>query len=339
MFSIDQLTPNDQVTYQQKLSKVLAMKDSIKLNPRMIQAESESYSQNLPRMIIIGAKKCGTGALARALAMHPLTKYSGESFYFHRHESHGLSWYADQMKASRPSDLPFEKTPIYIFSDKIAHKIKDFSLSGQVKNLKLINVMCDPIRRIYSEFLHVYRFNKTAATIELFEQAVDSGLEFIQNRQNLVNSGQTTWEKLWKTLPESKHEGFFQNNNFASTIQKSFYSLYLKEWYSLFQKDVEILNLDNSEFYTNPGQVLKQVENFLNLPEFINENNFFYNQNQGLFCRLDVAGEANCPPSSKGRSNGQEVPERIKQKLKQVIDPFTKELEILEGKSFAHWDW
>ena len=329
------LSAKDREIYAEKLTKILNKRqDFIANNERYKQAKYEMWKHNLPKMIVIGAKKCGTGALAKTLAMHPLVQYGGESFYFLRHLKEGIDWYRESMALSRDSDIAFEKTPIYLYSHSILDKI--YEVFGD--EVKIINIMCDPVRRIYSDFLHLYRFNQSQATMDVFDALVTSGIEDINRRKNRINLGITDWEKMWKLEDVSFT---MKGHSFEKTILKSAYSIYLKEWYKKFPKYVNFLNLDGSDLYSNPGKIFVDVQKFLNLPIVIDEDNFFYNEEIGLYCRFDFEGKPICPSSTKGRSrsSSQDVPESIKQKLRDVMEPFTKELEVLENRDFSHWDW
>ena len=44
--------------------------------------ENLPVAKHYPKLIIIGVKKCGTGALSKFLALHPKLKYAGEIYYF-----------------------------------------------------------------------------------------------------------------------------------------------------------------------------------------------------------------------------------------------------------------
>ena len=43
----------------------------------------------MPKFIIVGVMKCGTGAISRFLQEHPLLYYMGETYFFNRHYARG----------------------------------------------------------------------------------------------------------------------------------------------------------------------------------------------------------------------------------------------------------
>ena len=315
-----------------KVSKVLEKKHMLVNDPRIQQAQKETDDYYYPKMIMVGVKKCGTGALARFLGMHPLVKYAGEQYYFNRYYTNSLQWYLHQMPRSRPSEIVFEKTPSYLFSPSVAENIKKFD-----PNIKIINIMCDPARRIYSDFLHMNRFDKDKATMENFQSNLLEGLSSIQRKQDQIDNGYTTWDEIW-------HQEDFKfatrgASSFGKVILRSCYSIFLKKWYQLFGQNQNMINIDGSRLYTDPGAVLVEIQKFLNVPVALDENNFYFDEDRGLFCSIDFNGKPKCAGKGKGRSVKSEVPVELKQKMRDLLRPFNEELERIEGKQFNDWDW
>ena len=330
VFKTDELPEADRKIYFEKTARIIdKRKDLIENNERYQRMKHEIADYKFPKMVIVGSKKCGTGALGRALMMHPLVEYAGEQFYFNRYYKNPLDWYLHKMPKSTDSQIIYEKTPNYVYSLSIGQKIKNLG-----PNVKVINIMCDPIKRIYSDFLHIFRYEPEKATMERFDQLIDSALEDIKIRQDKVDSGETTWEEMW--LKED-FQFAIKGHAFEKVILKSFYSIYLKKWQELYGPN--ILNLDGSKLYTESGRILTKVQEFLGLPIFLDDDNFFWNPDRGMSCKINIEGEPLCPGRGKGRSLKGEVPEYIKEKLRKVVDPFTRELEVMMGSSFSHWDW
>ena len=50
-------------------------------------------TQNLPKFIIIGVKKCGTSALSRFLKIHPDFAAAGETYFFANAFKKGIEYY------------------------------------------------------------------------------------------------------------------------------------------------------------------------------------------------------------------------------------------------------
>ena len=137
--------------------------------------QTSELKKRLPKMIVIGVKKCGTGALTNFLDMHPRARYAGELYYFNREiETKSINWYEAKMPDSFADDIVFEKTPDYLFDKDVPAAIKEFN-----PHTKIIVVLCDPVKRVFSDFLHMNRFNDTGRDVDLFKMKVDEGMEKI----------------------------------------------------------------------------------------------------------------------------------------------------------------
>ncbi|WAQ96259.1 LOW QUALITY PROTEIN: HS3S2-like protein, partial [Mya arenaria] len=68
--------------------------------------------RRLPKVIIVGVKKCWTRALFEYLKLHPLIKAPGpEPHFFDRNYHRGLDWYRSMMPATKEHEITMEKTP------------------------------------------------------------------------------------------------------------------------------------------------------------------------------------------------------------------------------------
>ena len=110
-----------------------------------------------------------------------------------------------------------------VHSPSVAENIKNFD-----PNVKIINVMCDPVRRIYSDFLHINRETPTLATMDRFQSQVLEGIANIQQKQQRIDNENLSWEYLW-------HEEDFKfvtrtMTSFSKVILRSCYSIFIKTW-------------------------------------------------------------------------------------------------------------
>lgn len=77
---------------------------------RPVAAETGEIKSRLPQCLIIGARKGGTRALLEFLSLHPNISANRQEVHFFDDDwrySHGLQWYKQQMKPSRPGWLPY----------------------------------------------------------------------------------------------------------------------------------------------------------------------------------------------------------------------------------------
>ena len=106
----------------------------------------------LPHSIIIGVAKCGTYALKRMMEdIYPnVFAARGEVRFFTEHYDEGIESYKKKLPPMKsPQDIIIEKSPGYFVHSEAALRIyKDSPKS------KLILIVCDPVRRMFSHWLH-----------------------------------------------------------------------------------------------------------------------------------------------------------------------------------------
>ena len=354
------LEPKERKIFLSKVERILKKKEpGTFLDTLLNRLRNDRDSKNgngstnhyFPKLIIIGVQKCGTSALSRFLNLHPLTKFAGEQYYFNRHYSESLAWYANKMPKSSKEEIVFEKSPNYFFSRIVAESIKAFD-----ENIKIINIVCDPVRRIYSDFLHMNRLKENveqASSIENFRKEVNDGIKFLKDfeksetkrlaqEENIKFTGPYQAKiKVWQRafLKDDFSLTFKNISNFGKIILRSCYSIFTPSWYDNFDPSNNFLTIDGTRLYTDPGQLMIELQNFLNLPKIIDEDNFYFDEKRGYFCSITIFGVTKCSSSGKGKSVHAEVPDELKQQLWNYVRPFIQELENLEGSEFRAWNW
>ena len=115
----------------------------------------------LPSLILAGAQKSGTTALAAFLAMHPNISFASkkELHYFDRTDDYkkGIkfylknfnNWFYENPKEKNDfkQSINAESTPFYIASRYACKRIKD-----TIPNVRLIILLREPVARAYSEY-------------------------------------------------------------------------------------------------------------------------------------------------------------------------------------------
>lgn len=113
---------------------------------------NEVPKKRYPELIIVGAKKCGTTALKIFMNYHPgFRDTPGEKHFFNRPSNwnQGFTWYKDQSPLTYADEVTYEKTPDYFDRAFVPERIKQMN-----QDVKIIAILCDPVRRAYSHFLH-----------------------------------------------------------------------------------------------------------------------------------------------------------------------------------------
>ena len=116
----------------------------------------------LPGFLIVGAQRCGTTSMYRALSQHPAmlkaVLHKGVH-YFDTGYDHGLAWYQGHFPLRAPAalvrravgeiPLTFEWSPYYMFHPLAAQRI-----SRELPGIKLLVLVRDPVERAYSAHAH-----------------------------------------------------------------------------------------------------------------------------------------------------------------------------------------
>jgi Sulfotransferase domain len=116
----------------------------------------------VPAFIIVGAQRCGTTSMSRALAEHPAVfgaLLHQEVHYFDNAYGKGLGWYRCHFPLSAPArrsaraagltPIAFESSPYYLFHPLAAERI-----ARDLPSVKLLVLLRDPVERAYSGHAH-----------------------------------------------------------------------------------------------------------------------------------------------------------------------------------------
>lgn len=157
-------------------------------------------------------------------------------------------------------------------------------------------------------------------------------------------------------------------------ISSGLYSLHLKSWYNSFNKD-QIMIINGEDLINQPGEIIVEIEDFLNVEKYITEENFIYDKKQGFYCIITeenpkkfCVGDHSKHGSSKSEKqskidqksvtfeNGstdnkvggddddekmvsKESMDKVRQKLRDLYMPFNLELEQMLGKEGFTKNW
>ena len=198
-----------------------------------------------PNFLVIGVKKGGTTSIYNYLIQHPqiLPGIKKEidfwSSYFHR----GLDWYRAHFPAIPESEklLTGEASPSYFDSPDSPSRLFHF-----FPKIKLIVLLRNPADRTISSYYHEVRLKAENISVE---EVINSRLE------KLI--------KISSSLAREKDYWNYRGDYIASSV----YLDWLKEWLNIFPRE-QLLILCSEEFYSDPKTTMKQVFNFLDLPDY-----------------------------------------------------------------------
>lgn len=231
-----------------------------------------NMTQHLPEVIIIGAKKGGTRALIEFLKLHPQLKAAGpEIHFFNKHYDKGVDWYISRMPPAMKNNLVMEKTPGYFHHPQSPQRLHETT-----KKSKLLLILRDPVKRLVSDY-NQFRSKNLAEgkTYPMLE-------ELVFNKDGSIDI----------TYPP---------------LQRSIYHHHITRWFKYFPKE-QIHIVHGEAFIKEPWTELRKVEQFLDVPHVITEDNFFFNQTKGFYCGKEMRTtgvwecvKRKCLSKSKGR--------------------------------------
>lgn len=206
----------------------------------------------LPDFFVIGPGRTGTTSLYHYLDQHPsLSKSAYDELGFFDVNFHlGLHWYRSlfpliftkfRIKLKTHFFMTYDVTPSYVRRPWIAKRIKKL-----FPNSKLIIVLRNPVDKTYS---HYYLGTKSGET-RTFEDVIKEDMADILN---------------WNI--DSKDDYYFATKVENSKLARGFYVEQLTVWFKLFSKN-QILIISSEELASNTKNVMNDIFQFLNLPEY-----------------------------------------------------------------------
>jgi len=209
----------------------------------------------LPDFLIIGTQRGGTTSLYHYLEAHPgiAPATTKEIHFFDRRVNKGLVWYRGHFPTSiekyyveriqRRAFVTGEASPSYLFHPHAPKRI-----AKALPQTKLIVLLRNPIDRAYSQYYH----------------SLELGYETLPFEEAIEGEEERTAREREKILKDKSYESYAYKH--LSYLTRGIYVDQLRVWMELFPRE-QFLILKSEDFYADPAASLKQVLNFLNLPE------------------------------------------------------------------------
>ena len=280
-----------------KNSKVIT---ETKADPETSNTTASLGSKVLPKCIIIGVRKGGTRALLEMLTLHPSIKMAPQEVHFFDNDTNyrrGYSWYLSQMPATEAGQIAMEKSPSYLVTPTVAERIKAMDPA-----IQLLVIVREPVTRLVSDFTQISH-----------------------NRQERGLKTRTFDDTM------IKEDGSINVDYYGVTT--GLYSEHLDHWYKFFPRNqIHIVNGDR--LIKTPWREVSKIENFLGLPHFVKENNFYFNSTKGFHCLRPETGQARCLAKSKGRPHVNVSANTVKL-LRKFYTPHNLKFYSLVGTDFG----
>lgn len=259
-----------------------------------------------PDFLIIGVQRGGTTSLYSYLVQHPqiVPAEKKEVHFFDLQFSKGVDWYREQFPIigkSIPQEPILEEnklisgficgeaSPYYIFHPLVPERI--YQLFPQIK---LIVLLRDPVARAISHYHHEVRL----------------GYEYLPLEEAIAQEEFRLKGEVEKIIANADYYSF--NHQHYTYLSRGIYVDPIVSWMNIFPKE-QFLIIKSEEFYNHPNSILKQVFEFLNLPEY--ELSTYEKLNGGDYLPIEATN---------------------KQKLQAYFQPYNQKLEDYLGRKF---DW
>jgi len=211
----------------------------------------------VPNFIIIGCQRCGTTSLYTYLAQHPqiLTPIKKEMDFFSWHFDRGIDWYLAHFPPMPPGEqfLTGEASPSYFDSREAPERL--YSLFPEAK---LIVLLRNPVDRAISQFYRLTDLNWEARSLD---RVISDEIERLnQNPEYIIGE---------------------EPGNY---LARGRYIEFIKNWRTFFPRE-QLLILKSEDFYAGAATTVKQVLEFLGLPEY--QLSQYQNANPGSYQPID----------------------------------------------------
>lgn len=242
-------------------------------------------SVKVPNFIIIGSQRCGTTSLYTYLAQHPqiLTPIKKEMDFFSWHFDRGIDWYLAHFPPMPAGEqfLTGEASPSYFDSRSAPQR-----LYRAFPEVKLVVLLRNPVDRAISQF---YRLTDLNWEVRSFDRAIsDEIARLAQNPAYIIGE---------------------EPGNY---LARGRYIEFIKNWLDFFPKE-QLLILKSEDFYAGTATTVKQVLEFLDLPEY--QLPEYQNANPGYY---------------------QPISDSVRDRLSDYFRPYNQELEDYLRRKF---DW
>jgi tetratricopeptide (TPR) repeat protein len=239
----------------------------------------------VPNFIIIGCQRCGTTSLYTYLAQHPqiLTPIKKEMDFFSWHFDRGIDWYLAHFPPMPPGEqfLTGEASPSYFDSREAPERL--YRLFPEAK---LIVLLRNPVDRAISQFYRLTGLNWEARSLD---RVISDEIERLnQNPEYIIGE---------------------EPGNY---LARGRYIEFIKKWRTFFPRE-QLLILKSEDFYAGAATTVKQVLEFLDLPEY--QLSEYQNANPGSY---------------------QPVNQSVRDWLRDYFRPYNQQLEEYLGRKL---DW
>lgn len=275
------------------------------------QRQEISGTPRLPDILLIGAQKAGSSALANWLFDYGIcpARVFGQEPKFYRKEVHyfgneeryskGVEFYTKRFAHCPRDALAMDATPAtMLYADQVRKTYDEWEGGSMVDKVKILVILREPSARELSWYNHVTLKCRTGR----------GGY----NHADCYNA-----DGSMRSFSEYVHDVTLQHIDTESTKRKQLcrghYAHLLKEWFTEFHRD-QILIISYEEMLSDETQIIQRVQSFLDLDP---QNNPGHMEEKNTKNNAHKVHSIDC---------------NIQQELNDVFDPLNDELyRLLEA--------
>jgi Sulfotransferase domain len=209
-----------------------------------------------PSFILVGAQRCGTTSLFRALMAHPQVvrpAFHKGINYFDVNYPRGLRWYlghfpvtsiARRKTASHGLPVTFEASGYYLY-----HPFALERMARDLPGIKLVAMLRDPVERAFSAYKHEYA---RGFEQEAFETALELEDDRLAGEDDRMRD-----DPMYQSYPH-RHHSYRHRGHYADQLERAF---------ELFPGN-QVHIIDSETYFEHPGQEYRNLLTFLELQPF-----------------------------------------------------------------------
>ncbi|XP_071512049.1 heparan sulfate glucosamine 3-O-sulfotransferase 5-like [Diadema antillarum] len=272
--------------------------------------------RRIPRAMVVGYKKCGTGTLSRFLDLHPAVSISHElKFPANDVDNASISEWVSQMPLSSQFQLPMTENPQFL----IGYRRIFLALKPVLpKDAKFLVILRDPVQRAVSDYLHdLTHSGAPTNTSEPFERTFKGDIFRDTFERTVFNPDTHELESEKRIIKQSKY---------IESI-RSVLSVYQRKQFHF---------IDGNAFAEDPFPIMQDIERFLGLPTFYARSHFIRDAERGFFCaNVKERPDFRCMQPGKGRPH----PSVSEDALKELYDFYRPYNRALAEEIGLHFPW
>ncbi len=201
----------------------------------------------VPNFLLLGASRCGTTSLFRALSAHPQVQRPAANKgirYFDVNYQRGWSWYRGHFPLARGHQkITFEASGYYIFHPLAAERI-----TADLPKAKLVVLLRDPVERAYSAWKHE---SARGFETETFARALELESTRLAGEVTRIRA------EPGYASHELRHQSHRARGEYADQLDR-----YLRK-----APRTQLHIMISEDFFREPEREYRQLLDFLELPQ------------------------------------------------------------------------